>query len=110
MYPGRYGALYWEGHDAFMEAKIGNEGDSVVFRLWKYPTCHRRGPYQLLVEIRSQEHFNDWGCFDEQDQPLRNYHVLESALGEASAIAVVLYGDREKKSPLNKPLEFPIYF
>lgn len=76
------------------EAKLGREGDGVLFSLSYYPTCYRRGPWRLLVEVFDGPHHHEWGCFDEADQPMRNFHHRDNALGEAQAIADVLWKDR----------------
>ncbi len=69
-------------------------GDGVRFSIEHVPSCHRRGPWKLLVEVCSGENHARWGCFDEQDQPQRWYHDEERAMLEAEAIARVL--DRER--------------
>jgi hypothetical protein len=76
------------------EALLGNLSDGVRFSLCVYPTCYRRGPYRLVVEILEGPHHHAWGCFDAADQPLRWYHHLEHAQHEAQAIAKVLWTDR----------------
>jgi hypothetical protein len=75
------------------EAWIGTEDDGVRFSLDYRPTCHRRGMYRLLIEVIRPNH-DEWGCFDDADQPMRNYHIKENALSEAEAIANVLLSDR----------------
>ena len=72
------------------------KGDGVRFCLGHYPTCYRRGPWRLLVEVAPGPKHLAWGCFDEQDQPMRWYHLEESARREAKAIADVLVRDRER--------------
>lgn len=76
------------------EALLGNLADGVRFSLCVYPTCYRRGPYRLLVEVLPGPRHHAWGCFDEADQPMRWYHHLEHAKHEAQAIAKVLWADR----------------
>lgn len=71
-------------------------GDGVRFNLVHYPTCQRRGPYRLIIEI--EDFTATWGCFDEQDQPMRYYHSEERAKAEAQAIADVLVAEHEKKA------------
>ena len=82
---------------AYEEATVGDwtKQDGVRFTLVKYPTCYRRGPWKLLVEVASGPAHHLWGCFDLQDQPERWYHLEESARREAQAIADVLVRDRE---------------
>lgn len=67
--------------------------DGVVFELSVHPTCHRRGPYWLRMWVEGGPYHHAWGCLDEQDQPLRFYHLLESAQKEANAIAAALQRD-----------------
>ena len=79
------------------EALLGQGQDCVLFSLTHYPTCYRRGPWRLLVEVTPHQpwhHF--WGCFDDADQPERHYHSEERARAEAEAIALVLARDRLK--------------
>lgn len=75
-------------------AVVGDEKDGASFYLSCHPTCYRRGPWKLVVDVHGGEHHHKWGCFDEQDQPIRWYHHKDSALREAHAIATVLLGDR----------------
>lgn len=79
-----------------MEATIGDfeRGDGVRFTLDHRPTCYRRGPWHLLIEVASGPHHHAWGCFDEQDQPSRWYHDQHAAQEEARRIAAVLVRDR----------------
>ena len=81
-------------------AMIGIPGDGVRFYLTLHPTCYRRGPWRLLVDVLGGERHHDWGCFDEADQPLRNYHDPERAKAEAEAIAKVLMADRLGHGPI----------
>jgi len=78
------------------QAQLGEPGRGVQFYLTYHPTCYRRGPWRLLVEVEHGPEHNKWGCFDEQDQPLRNFHGLEAALSEAKALANVLWRDYSK--------------
>ena len=80
-----------------VEAMIGDyaAGDGVCFTLEYRRTCYRRGPWRLLVEVASGPGHTKWGCFDEQDQPMRYYHNEECARREAQSIADVLASDRE---------------
>jgi hypothetical protein len=71
-----------------------NGGDGVRFSLGFYPSCHRRGQWRLLVEVAGGEHHLEWGCFDDQDQPMRYYHRKENALDEAESIARALMEGR----------------
>lgn len=94
--------LKWEKGDAgqaYTEAIIGDfeDGDGVLFTLEHYPTCHRRGPWRLLIVIAPGEKHILWGCFDERDQPTRWYHSEETARSEAEAIAKVLLKDRSER-------------
>lgn len=83
------------------EAILGDfEGsDGVRFSISHYPTCYRRGPWRLLVEVCGGINHELWGCFDEQDQPMRWYHSHDVAYSEAQAIADVLAKDRALKGP-----------
>ena len=88
-------------------ATLGEQGDGVTFYLTYHPTCYRRGPWRLLVEVHGGPGHHKWGCFDEQDQPkrsrrliLRNYHNKECLIQESDSIARVLINDRFKEGPL----------
>lgn len=85
-----------DGRGGYHEAMLGNFdiGDGVRFSLSMLPTCYRRGRHLLLIELADRDH--KWGGFDEQDQPMRYYHDLQHALGEAELIAEVLQKDRLK--------------
>lgn len=89
--------LNWisEGNDYWF-AQLGSEDDGVLFSLQHMPTCYRRGPWRLLIEVCGGVSHMKWGCFDDQDQPLRYYHFEESAKREADEIARVLLIDRMK--------------
>lgn len=89
--------LNWKTTAYGEEAELGNfeDVDGVRFSLLHLPTCYRRGPWRLLIEI--DDYHGAWGCFDDQDQPMRYYHSLERAKAEAQAIAGVLLDDYEKK-------------
>lgn len=89
--------LDWKEMRYGPEATLGrfDDGDGVRFSLMHMPTCYRRGPWRLLVEVEDQERL--WGCFDEQDQPMRWFHSLERAKEEAQAIADILLADRDRK-------------
>ena len=78
------------------EAILGDfvGGDGVRFSITLHPTCYRRGRFRLLIEVAPGPQHHAWGCFDEQDQPMRWYHDLERAKLEAEAIARVLIRDR----------------
>lgn len=95
------GTLKWEKGGKYHEvAYIGDfaAGDGVRFSLEYYSSCYRRGQWKLSVEVSGGvDHFK-WGCFDDQDQPIRWYHREESARTEAEAIAAVLLADRAKKA------------
>lgn len=92
--------LVWKKVSHHREAVIGDPdgGDGVRFTLENYPTCYRRGPWKLMVEVASGEGHEKWGCFDESDQPMRWYHSEESAMKEAHLIATVLCTDRAKRA------------
>jgi hypothetical protein len=92
--------LSWKVEGRSQEATIGKfeEGDGVRFTLSYYPTCYRRGPFRLLVEVAGGVNHLKWGCFDDQDQPMRWYHLEASAKTEANEIAQVLLNDRSKVS------------
>ena len=79
-----------------MEATVGDfkGGDGVRFTLDHRPTCYRRGPWHLRIEVASGPHLYAWGCFDDQDQPSRWYHDQHTAQEEARRIAAVLVRDR----------------
>lgn len=92
--------LEWKHFNFHTEAIIGDfdGGDGVRFTLQHLPTCYRRGPYKLLVEVAPGENHEKWGCFDDADQPMRYYHFELNAFEEAQQIAWVLAADREKRS------------
>ncbi len=89
-----------EGGHEYEEATLGDfaGGDGVRFTLDHRPTCYRRGPWNLLVEVARGPSHEKWGCFDAADMPERLYHVEECARREAQAIADVLRADRSKRS------------
>ena len=84
--------LRWIQKDNWREANLLNPDDTigVRFSLMKYPSCHRRGPWRLLIEVASGNFHHCCGCFDEQDQPMRLYHNESCALQEAESLAAVL--------------------
>lgn len=86
--------------ESVITARLGTRLDGVFFSLAYYPTCYRRGPWCLQVDINSGPGHERWGCFDEADQPIRNYHSKEAALSEADSIAFVLIEDRVKHGPI----------
>jgi len=90
--------LEWKQFPGYQDAVLGNfdDCDGVRFNLIHMPTCYRRGPWRLIIEIEDRNRV--WGCFDEQDQPMRWYHSEEVAKGEAQAIADVLISDHEQKT------------
>ena len=69
-------------------------GDGVRFSIQHCPTCYRRGPWKLLIEIAHGPKHIAWGCFDDQDQPMRWYQLESSWRMEAEALAIVLLTDR----------------
>ena len=88
--------LNWVSMGSWEEAVVGcfDDGDGVRFTLVPQPTCYRRGPWKLLVEVAFGPKHHLWGCFDDADQPLRYYHAKSHALAEAELIAKVLLEDR----------------
>jgi hypothetical protein len=90
--------LVWQVIDRYQEAVLGDfeEGDGVRFSLEYYPTCYRRGRWRLLVEVAQGPAHKLWGCFDDQDMPLRWYHFEANAKAEAQEIARVLLADRTR--------------
>lgn len=89
--------LKWSGAAYGPEATLGDfsQHDGVRFSVMFLATCYRRGQWRLLIEIASHDHA--WGCFDEQDQPVRYYHSLVCLKAEAQAIADVLVNDHQCK-------------
>lgn len=89
--------LEWIDTEFGPEAILGDfaGGDGVRFSAMHMPTCYRRGPWRLLVEIEDCNH--TWGCFDEQDQPMRWYHGMGALISEAQAIADALFRDHAVK-------------
>lgn len=83
----------------FFVAALGDpiNGDGVTFTLDHRPTCYRRGPWTLLIEVANGPGHYLWGCFDDADQPERYYHLEDSARAEAQAIADVLWNDRRAR-------------
>jgi hypothetical protein len=90
--------LWWKSEEfpGLYEAVLGDfkGGDGVRFSLEQRPSCYRRGQWKLLIEVCGGPNHFKWGCFDEADQPQRNYHIIGCALQEADAIAGVLEKDR----------------
>lgn len=98
----KYAILNWvKTDDHSWTALLGTENDGVVFHVVHYPTCYRRGPWRLLIEVLPGEHHHDCGCFDEDDQPVRNYHCSCNLLSEAERIASVLLTDRLKHGEID---------
>jgi hypothetical protein len=89
--------LEWKDTQWGPEAVLGDfaADDGVRLSIMHMPTCYRRGPWRLLVEIEDRN--ATWGCFDEQDQPMRWYHSLQRLQEEAQAIADVLMADHDRK-------------
>jgi hypothetical protein len=90
------GILPWKrtefgGDEAVLTNPDGTVG--VRFSLEHYPTCYRRGPWKLLIEIEIGRYHIAWGCFDLQDQPMRWYLSRDNALAEAELIGKVLLKD-----------------
>ena len=89
--------LVWRAYNGYEEATIGNWSiDGVRFCLSYNPTCYRRGQWRLLVEICGGVNHELWGCFDQQDQPMRYYHNCDCAKKEAQSLADVLVFDHMK--------------
>jgi hypothetical protein len=88
---------HWLGSSGTVQvACLGQVDDGVDFIIQHMPSCYRRGPYRLLVEVRGGVWHHAWGCFDHQDQPMRYYHSLDNCKDEAERIAQVLLRDRQK--------------
>lgn len=96
--------LSWQTRDGYREAIVGDfkGGDGLRLSLVHYPTNHRRGPWKLLIEICGGPHHHDWGCFDEDDHPVRYYHHYLNALSEAKSIVEVLVRDRLRKEMMKE--------
>ena len=94
--------LDWKPIDGYQDAILGDfdGGDGVRFNLIHMPTCYRRGPWRLIIEIEDGR--RTWGCFDDQDQPMRWYHSERVAKEEAQIIADILRSDHDKKISLEK--------
>ena len=92
--------LEWKKIERYEDAIIGDfeGGDGVRFHLSYHPTCYRRGPWRLLIEVADGEGHMQWGCFDDQDQPQRYYHGEDAARSEAQAIATVLIAGRMQRT------------
>ena len=92
--------LLWIETQHGLEVILGDfsAGNGVRFNLLHMATCYRRGPWRLLIEVEDYQRL--WGCFDDQDQPMRWYHSKERAQDEAQAIADVLVADHAKKEIL----------
>lgn len=84
----KYGPYYQEAVLTNPDATVG-----VRFSIEYMPTCYRRGPYKLLIEIIDGKYHYAWGCFDLADQPMRYYHSERHAMAEAQLIANVLQID-----------------
>jgi hypothetical protein len=95
--------LEWKETKYGPEAILGDfaNGDGVRFSIEYMPTCYRRGPWKLLVEV--EDSFRTWGCFDYQDQPTRYYHDLDRLKAEAQAISDILLVDHETKMKTRSP-------
>ena len=91
--------LEWQDSEYGKVAYLGDfeGGDGVRFYREFRGTCYRRGPHYLLVEVAPGPMHEAWGCFDHQDQPARYYHLAQSLLNEANALATVLHRDRYKE-------------
>ena len=98
----RNDTLIWKKTPWGMEAILADfsGGDGVRFSLEHVPTCYRRGPWKLYVEVTSSPNHHKWGCFDDADQPTRWYHRRSNAVDEAALIAEVLWKDRMEHGPI----------
>lgn len=90
--------LEWKDTQYGPESHLGDfdGGDGVRFSVMHMPTCYRRGPWRLLIEVEDRE--RTWGCFDSQDEPMRWYHSFDRLKEEAQAIADVLVADHERNT------------
>jgi hypothetical protein len=91
--------LKWEpmpDYPVAEQAQLGTKADGVFFSLVFYPSCHRRGRFRLIIEVCGGFNHHKWGCFDDADQPIRNFHKLENAKSEAEEIAKVLWVERRR--------------
>lgn len=101
------GRLAWREQSWGCGAVLGDfdSGDGVRFTLQNMPTCYRRGPWCLQIEVAGGPKHHLWGCFDEADQPTRYYHGRQCAIAEAEAIAEVLWADRIAMGPVGSHTE-----
>ena len=91
----------WSSANKMTQAAVlGESGDYVLFTVQFYPTCYRRGPYRLLIQVYQGPNHHLWGCFDDQDQPMRYFHSIENLKSEAELIARVLLTDRVNATSL----------
>jgi hypothetical protein len=92
-----------EKRDYPLVAYLGNYpgGDGVMFSLEYFATCYRRGKYRLIIEVASGPMHEAWGCFDDQDQPMRYFHKQSNALDEAEQIARILLQGRFDHGPIH---------
>lgn len=86
--------LIWNQKETYFEAQLGTKEDGVLFTHQIMLSCHRRGPHRLLIEVCGGENHRKWGCFDDQDQPMRYYHDKNCLYREAQCIADVLWEGR----------------
>lgn len=87
--------LKWSPDSGYsLVAQLGNKDDGANFLVTYHPTCYRRGPFRLLVTVCHGDNHELWGCFDDADQPMRNYHDGRALIIEANMIASVLWADR----------------
>lgn len=86
--------LSWTPQRGWSEAQLGQLRDGVRFLLMHQPSCYRRGKWKLLIEVCGGEAHRLWGCFDDQDQPVRYYHNETCARQEAESLAQVLWKGR----------------
>jgi hypothetical protein len=101
--PWRQASTSW--YEAYLPNPDGTQG--VRFSLSIHPTCYRRGMYRLLIEVFGGKYHHDWGCFDDADQPARNYHNHFVALVEADSIARILLIYLLEKHPFRWSLGEP---
>lgn len=96
-------AIVWKDNpDGGQVAQLGLPDDGVTFYLTYHPTCHRRGPHRLFIDVCGGVNHHKWGCFDADDQPTRHYHLRLHAHLEAIAIAKVLLAERLEKGPIGE--------
>jgi hypothetical protein len=84
---------------SYEEAILGTPEDGVRFTYVYQGSCYRRGQHKLLIDVFGGPNHEKWGCFDDQDQPMRYYHKKTNLLSEANEIALILLIDRLGHGP-----------